>query len=48
MGDASFDLAGWVARSCEAQGVPANARLGCGFHNKWRNHHPDNPGPDPP
>ncbi|MGQ0430989.1 MAG: DUF222 domain-containing protein [Microthrixaceae bacterium] len=25
-----------------------NGRLGCGFHNKWRNHHPDHPGPDPP
>ncbi len=23
-------------------------RLGCGFHNRWRNHHPDDPGPDPP
>ena len=25
----------------------ANGRLGCGFHNRWRNHHPD-AGPDPP
>lgn len=37
-----------------------NGRLGCGFHNRWRNHHPDDPdpcapdlgdpdaGPDPP
>lgn len=24
-----------------------NTRLGCGFHNRWRNNHPD-PGPDPP
>ena len=24
-----------------------NGRLGCGFHNRWRNHHPD-AGPDPP
>lgn len=33
-----------------AKGGPttqSNGRLGCSFHNKWRNHHPD-PGPDPP
>ncbi len=27
----------------------ANSRLGCGFHNRWRNHHPDpDDDPDPP
>ena len=26
---------------------PANGRLGCGFHNRWRNHHPDEPAPTP-
>ncbi len=32
-----------------AKGGPTtqeNARLGCDFHNRWRNHHPDDP--DPP
>ena len=32
-----------------AKGGPTTqegGRLGCGFHNKWRNHHPDDP--DPP
>ena len=31
--------------------LQANGRLGCGFHNRWRNTHPDDwqrPGPDPP
>jgi hypothetical protein len=27
----------------------ANGRVACGFHNRWRNHHPDEPDdPDPP